>query len=295
MNKALLYVHFNKNDKLSEYVVYQLTSLRKLFKVIVFISNSTVSSGDKSRIHDICDKILIRPNSGYDFAAWRDGIKTIGWPQLSKFDSVTLMNDTCFGPVYPMNDVYSKMERGAVDFWGITNHAASVDGMPGSNGPIPTHIQSYLTVYSRKVIKSKTFQDFWNNVRDYQTVSEVIRKYETQLTGLLNREKFTHKVVFDTNEYSKGKNIFSHNYSELLPLVIINNSVPLLKIKSFRHTPAWLIKRQLRKTKYPLYLIDEHLKNIGIKSASFPKYYLKIVSVLLIRRMKMIYNIFNER
>ncbi len=295
MNRVLLYVHFNKNDRLSEYVVYQLIQMRKLFDEIVFISNSSLPNDDKRRIGDVCDGVLIRKNSGYDFAAWRDGIKMIGWSKLSKFDSITLMNDTCFGPVYPMDNVYKKMENMDIDFWGITDHAASPDGMPGSNDPIPSHIQSYMTVYNRNVVGSKIFHDFWNNVNDHQDVTEVIRRYETQLTRILKKAKFTYKVLFNTEEYSKIHKILLYNYSELLPLILIRNSVPLLKIKSFKHTPARLIKYELRKTSYPLELVDGHLKLVNIKTVGLLKYYLKSMRISLIRRLKMVYNKSNEK
>lgn len=294
MSRILLYVHFNKKNELSEYITFQLNALQPLFEKIVFISNSKLSVLDRSRIKEICNDVIERENIGYDFAAWRDGIRHIGWSSLSKYDSVTLMNDTCFGPVYPVEDMYLTMEKANVDFWGVTDHRFSSRGMPGTGGIVPHHIQSYMTVFNANVVKSRAFQNFWNNVNDYDDVEKVIQDYETQLTGVLSNAKFTWSIFFDTDAYSKKYKIKTHNYSELLPVIILKNHVPLLKIKSFIHTPASIVLREVRNTDYPTSLIKMHLQRIGLTTPGLLKYRLKQVRNLLRGGMKMIYNRANE-
>jgi rhamnosyltransferase len=145
-NRILLYVHFNKLNQVSEHVKYQLREMKDLYSKVVFISNSQISDEDKKSIEGLYDEFLRRENSGFDFAAWRDGINLVGWKELEKFDNVTLMNDTCFGPIYSMNEIYDEMEQHeGIDFWGITDHDKTMIGMPGTNAPTPKHIQSYFT------------------------------------------------------------------------------------------------------------------------------------------------------
>ena len=265
MNRVLLYVHFNKNGQLSEHVVYQLRNMRPLFSNVVFITNSKLLLIDRDRLRGLYDNFIQRENVGFDFAAWRDGINNIGWDQLAKFDSLTIMNDTCFGPIYPIIGVYRNMEDTAADFWGITDHPATKVGMPGTNGPVPQHIQSYLEVFNDKVIKSETFRDFWNNVKNYKDVTKLIQEYETKLTGVLTNAGFKFNVYFDTEEYSRNNKIVdTYNYSELLPVVILRNGVPLLKIKSFLHTSQRLIIDIINKTDYPPDLITDYLEEMHI-------------------------------
>lgn len=50
-------------------------------------------------------------------------MKSVGFENISHFDSVTVMNDTCFGPLWDIKDYYSKFELDdSVDFWGLTNN-----------------------------------------------------------------------------------------------------------------------------------------------------------------------------
>ena len=265
-NRILLYVHFNKKGEISDHVKYQLKKIRNIYKRIVFISNSQISEEDKKTINNLFDDFLQRENIGFDFAAWRDGMNLIGWKELSKFDSVTLMNDTCFGPIYPLEDVYEKMENQDVDFWGITDHDKTMIGMPGTNAPTPKHIQSYFTCYNKAVVKSKIFQSFWGNVKDYSDVQRAIQDYETAVTGILEKNGFKSASYFDTKKYSAENGIVDlFNYSELAPLILIEQGAPFVKIKAFAHTSyKELVNSIKQRTKYPVELINNHLKQMNL-------------------------------
>ena len=125
MKRLLLYVHFNKYDHISRHVFYQLEHMRPLFDKLVFISNSRLSESEVQKLRDkyLIDDFIQRENKGYDFAAWHDGMEFVGFDNLKQYDSVTVMNDTCFGPLWDMAPIYDKYESNSnVDFWGMTNH-----------------------------------------------------------------------------------------------------------------------------------------------------------------------------
>ena len=118
MKRLLLYVHYNKYDELSGHVLYQLEQLRPLFSKLIVISNSQLTGSALQTLKDLgVEKVLQRENLGFDFAAWRDGMAHVGFDHLTDFDSVTLMNDTCFGPLWDMTDLVEGFEkRSNVDF-----------------------------------------------------------------------------------------------------------------------------------------------------------------------------------
>ena len=143
MNRLLLYVHYNKYNHISRHVYYQIEQLRKLFKKVVFISNSKLSESEVSKLYEknLIDNFIQRENKGYDFAAWHDGMEFIGFNDVQDYDSVTVMNDTCFGPLWDMEPLYEKYEsNNQVDFWGMTNHR----GIQAGNFYINEHLQSYF-------------------------------------------------------------------------------------------------------------------------------------------------------
>jgi len=266
--RVLIYVHFNKNNKIADYIEYQLRHINQLFDEIIFVSNSNVSINDKKKLNGFYNNFIQRNNEGFDFAGWRDGLKSVGWKTIEKFDSLTLMNDTCFGPIYPMEEVYKKMEKSKADFWGMTDHCSTTHGMPGTNGPVPEHIQSYFMVFKRNVIKSKTFKKFWEEVTNSNDVTFVIQNYETQLTKILNNAGFEHSLFFNYGEYYVGKkNNLLGEVSFRYPKILINTKTPLIKVKSFLQNFDSLSFRNLiryinKKTNYPTKLIKEHINNI---------------------------------
>ncbi|NBW29117.1 alpha-L-Rha alpha-1,3-L-rhamnosyltransferase, partial [bacterium] len=274
MNRVLLYVHFNKYDELAEHVVFQLRQVKPLFKRVIFITNSTISKNDSKRLEGLYDDFLQRKNEGFDFAAWRDGIEKFGWQKLGDYDSVTLMNDTCFGPVYPLEPIYERMEKSGADFWGITNHAATKHGMPGTNGPVPRHNQSYLGVFTSNVVKSQIFQDFWNEVQDFKDVTKVIQKYETQLTGILEKASFANGILFDAaKNFSQNNLKVKENHSELHPDILLTKGVPFIKIKAFTHNNDNLYANNLLSltnqfTKYDTKLIEDYFEQMFVPNVS---------------------------
>lgn len=64
MKRLLLYVHFNKYNKISEHVYYQLEKMNPLFSKVIFISNSKLSESEviKLRQKQLIDEFIQREN-----------------------------------------------------------------------------------------------------------------------------------------------------------------------------------------------------------------------------------------
>ena len=106
MNRILLYVHYNKYDTLDNHIIYQLKNIKHIYNRIVIISNSPISTENKAKLEGLYNDIIERGNIGFDFGAWKDALLQEGWEKLSQYDNVTLMNDTCFGPIFDLEPVY---------------------------------------------------------------------------------------------------------------------------------------------------------------------------------------------
>ncbi|GAB6393558.1 MAG: Rhamnan synthesis protein F RgpF [Treponematales bacterium] len=260
MNRILLFVHYNKYDGLAEYVLYMLAHIKRLFSRIVFISNSTLTDEHKAKLGGLCAKIMERENSGFDFGAWKDALLEEGWDAVSQYNNVTLMNDTCFGPISDLEQIYINMEKLAIDFWGLTNHRNTKTSIFGIRETIPDHIQSYFYCFNRNVVSSIAFHQFWTNVMNLPDVKGVIQQYETQLTKYLSQEGFKFKVLLETSAIdSEHKNIAFRR-----PDIVTESNVPFLKIKSIASFPLanYIVQLLNIKTDYPIQLIYDHMNNI---------------------------------
>ena len=259
MRRLLLYVHYNKYNRLSPHVVYQLEKINSIFSKTVFISNSQISSNDVSRLKakGLISDFIQRENLGFDFAAWRDGMDYVGFEELKGYDSVTIMNDTCFGPLWNLQEQYDKFEGNLeADFWGMTNNRKT--------NLFDEHIQSYFMSFSNKVVQSDAFQDFWKGVKVIDDVQSVIYTYEAPVTLQLTKAGFKYKVVFDTvNESLEG---MPHpDFSFYNPTAILNQKVPFLKVKTFlgnQQIAPFLFDEVERVSDYPVDLIVNHMSAI---------------------------------
>lgn len=257
MNNILFYVHYNKNSDLHAHVAYHLEKLRPLFKRVVLISNSSLSSEHISRLSVFVDDFFERANIGFDFYAWKEALDREGHARLTEYDSVTLMNDTWFGPLFDMGEAYDRMLADTCSFWGMINHRSKEEVIPELGTNIPEHIQSFFLVFKREVVNSPSWCAFWEGVECETNVFRVIAKYEVQLTKILCEAGFKYKVLLDTLQLDLAPEELSYVPAEYC----INNHLPILKIKALlqHKDPRYIIGEIRRSTSYPIALIEDYI------------------------------------
>jgi len=266
MKRLLLYVHFNKYNRVSSHVVYQLTQMRSLFSKVIFISNSQVADADVKMLREkhLIDDFIQRQNSGFDFAAWRDGMNHIGFDNLDSYDIVTVMNDTCFGPLWDVKEHYLSYEKqDEIDFWGLTNNRATKQ--------FKEHIQSYFITFKKAVIQSEAFHNFWENIQNHADIQRVIDDYETQVTTTLLDAGFQYDVVFDTTK-EDASHMLHADFSYYNPTAILNHRVPFIKVKAIdnnQHITPYLLNDIQKNSTYPIDLIVSHMSEINYPDFSY--------------------------
>ena len=256
MERILLYVHFNKYKRVSNHVFYQLEQLKPLFSKILFISNSHIEEATKKKLQDEfgISNVLERNNQGYDFAAWRDGMSAVGFEELKTYDSLTLMNDTCFGPLWDLEPIYTRFEVDTqVDFWGMTNFRKTKY--------FEEHLQSYFVTFKQQILRAISFQDFWEQVKDFTDVQDVIDHYEAKFTQYFTKAGFTYQAAFDTR-LEEATNLIHPDFTYYKPFTILEKKVPFLKVKAISGNPfsaSYLLEEIKERTSYPVSLISEHI------------------------------------
>lgn len=259
MKRLLIYVHYNKNQEVSPHVLYQLKEMRPLFSRVLVVSNSPLPEQGLQDLKDqaLVDQVLERANSGFDFAAWRDAMKNLGWSKLGEFDSLTLMNDTCFGPIWDFSPHFLGMEADEqVDFWGLTNFRATKE--------FPEHLQSYFLTFKKPVLQDQSFFDFWQNVQDYDNVQDVINHYESGVTTYFLERGFQYKALFDTTEEATEGMLHS-DFTYYNPRRILEVGLPFLKVKALdanQSIAPYLLDTIQTHSDYPADLIVYHMSMV---------------------------------
>lgn len=186
--KLAIFVHWDQDNIIDDYVVKYMRELQLIAKDIVFVSNSNISQKEQSKLSQLVDHIIIRENIGYDFMAWRDGLRYIEYKNLSQYDEVIIANDSCYAPLHPFSEMFDVMEKKDCDFWGITETYT-----------YKYSLNSYFVVFRKTVLRSVCFKNFWEIIKIEKYKSDVITKYEVGLTQILLENHFKKECYIKLN------------------------------------------------------------------------------------------------
>lgn len=234
--RLAVFAHYAADGSIAEEDVTTLRILAGFTDRIIIMSNSALSDKDIATISRIDQKITVkqRENTGLDFGAWRDVLFFTGKEKIQQYDELILCNNSCFPPVFPIEEMLSAMEEKRLDFWGNTIFPRLEDGSYIHREYIPEHLQSYWIVFTQKVLKSEVFWDFWKQMPDYTDYIDVVANCESQLTELLSKEGFTYQpYIMETYYMSRFLNNYSLPYEKPSSLLLLGN--PFIKKKCYQY------------------------------------------------------------
>ncbi|UGV25842.1 polysaccharide biosynthesis-like protein [Rhodopseudomonas boonkerdii] len=175
--KVAVYVHFDPQGTVHEYVLHQLNELVAAGFRVTFVSNAPLlPATSRAATSPLCKEIIWRFNTGYDFGAYKDGIASLG--DLNELDALLMMNDSIYGPFWPLSDTLAAIDQSKYDFWGIAD----------SWEQQRYHLQTFFIVFFASALKSSAFKTFWRTLPYVNNKRWVIRNGETRLTQVLGRQ-----------------------------------------------------------------------------------------------------------
>jgi len=263
MKRLLLFVHYDRDGRLDDHILYLLSALVPFRAECAVLANSPLSAADEARLAPVADRVIRRENKGFDFGAWADGLREYETRLETEFDAVLLVNGSCFGPLFPLAEMFESMEKHECDFWGVTEHTCA-------NGA-PAHLQSYFMEIRKPMLVSPAFRRFFREVGAKCTTFENAVKYgEIGFSQAMRQAGFRYRTFIRMADLRSAPNAgigeaFSRNCA---PFMIRRYRLPFLKIKAFGQTafaPVFRggeIGRALRESgsDYPQGLITGHLR-----------------------------------
>jgi rhamnosyltransferase len=263
MKRALLFVHYHKYNGISEHILYLLKSVRHVYSYIVFISNSSIDVERQSKLDGLYDKLVFLKNKDSDFESWKDVIFQEGIENLSGYDNLTLMNDTCFGPFFELEICYACMESKNIDFWGMS--AGRSKGLKRKKTLYDSsleYIDGYFICFNKNIVQHSVFKKFWETAIDKADIEKNVKKYEVKLTHELSKEGFRYDTVLNINNVDyKNKTINEIWYD---PYLAVKSGVPFIRIESFycfKH-PQYVLHLIEEYTAYPVQVIKKYFSEL---------------------------------
>lgn len=170
--RCLIFAHFNRENGLEPGVLDTLHWYRSQVARLILVSTSPFLPEDKARLEAVCDDVLERENTGYDFVSWKAGLALAG--SLEGFDEVVLANDSVIGPLAPADGLLDRVSALSCDVCGLV-----------ANWERGWHIQSWYVCYKRPAFQSEAFARFWESVGPYDSKLDLIGRYEVGMTAAM--------------------------------------------------------------------------------------------------------------
>lgn len=147
------------------------------------ISNAPISAADCERLRPWAWRIVERPNFGYDFGGYRDGIWLLSqWKIDPKV--LIIMNDSIWFPLNKEETLIERMETSDAQFVGALqlDPLRQVDNIPRKKRPF---YGSFFLLVQRGAWEEAAFQQFWARYRITSNKYKTIRRGERGLSHTL--------------------------------------------------------------------------------------------------------------
>ena len=179
-----IFAHYDKNGVVHDYVLALVKGLQDAGRTVVFITNSPkFTDGERRKLDGRAHQVIWRKNKGYDFGAYADGMRLLG--DTRQFHTITLCNDSIYGPLFALKDFFKRMDAREADIWSLTD-----------SWDTRHHLQSYFLLFHKAALQHPDFQKYWKGYLHVASKSWIIRKHEIGFSARMRKDGLTVKPLF---------------------------------------------------------------------------------------------------
>jgi len=261
MNKRLcLLAGYDRKNIVQDYVVYLARKLSKLSDVYYF-ADGNLSEKELEKLAPYTKYAASAPHHGRDFGSWQILINHIGWEKIMQYQEMIICDDSIYGPMSNMEDIFDYMALRDYDFWGLTENYGG-----------QYHLDSYFMVFNQDILKHPKFHEFWKNI----VPSNGQKTYESILTPFLT------ELGFNGNSYIKN---YKKEDQLAYPMKLLKfNKMPFVRVKTLaepeenlKESPFYIDARLKNESDYDTRMITNHLRRNGSFSGFGMSYYTKTI------------------
>lgn len=163
------FVYHEPDGGISQSVKNITRSLQRHGVDVVILSNTKLSAIQKNYFEEVCSRIVIRGNVGFDFGAYKDFFNYV-LPEYDRCERVLVLNDSVF---------YSSA---GIDELVLTLLGDHLVIAPFENWGEDHHLQSFCLSISIEVARSKKVCEFWEGYKPIGNRLYAIEFGEKKLT-----------------------------------------------------------------------------------------------------------------
>ena len=109
MKRICIYLTYDKQKIIDQYIGYMLKELRSCVDYLVVVCNNKEIIFGSDILEENADQIFYRENIGFDAGGFKDALcYFLGWEKVRQYEELVLVNDSMFGPFRAMQDIFSR-------------------------------------------------------------------------------------------------------------------------------------------------------------------------------------------
>ena len=193
MRRGCIYFFYDKDGIVDDYVIYFLKNFKKFCEKIIIVVNGNLTKAGQYALSEI-GEVLVRENKGLDAEAYKFALNYHGFDYYKQFDELVLCNFTVFGPIFPLDKMFSDMSQKECDWWGLYKWytSAFIDYQ---------HIPSFFVVYRKKLLQSADFKAYWDSLSEIKDYADSVKEHEQRQTPYYDNLGYKVSTWIDHNKY----------------------------------------------------------------------------------------------
>lgn len=182
------------------------------------VSNIPLNDTDRGQLVELSAAVMERPNVGYDFGGYRDGILEVA-KYLHNLDRVWLLNDSAW--LMPHQPSWFEQARATgKDFIGATSsfsilrrslfgkkrlNVSEYRSIKWSHEPSNSnfHYASYALCIGSAILKDHNFLKYWGKLDIRDDKKHTVRRGEIGLTQWVLKHGYTHGATYEIDQLDK--------------------------------------------------------------------------------------------
>ncbi len=221
-----LFAHYDQHDRVADYTIHYVRELGAAGFDVIFATAAKLSASELAKIAPYVVDTIVRDNIGHDLGSWMEAYRR---HPADPRRLLLLCNDSVYGPLWDFKTTLAKLVSIEADFYGMVT----------SNEHVP-HIQSWFLLFTPRAHQSQAFKRFMASLRHIRTKSDVIDKFELQLTRTLESNGLTSHALYDPRKFKSPPRIASNPSHFLWRRLLESYGVPFVKIALLRDNPMRL-------------------------------------------------------
>jgi hypothetical protein len=183
---------------ISQSTLATCTHLRNKGYAPLLICNHPLNNTDKEKLSKHTWIIIERPNFGYDFGGYKDGIlylKSLSDIAKPTISHLIIINDSIWYPLNNDDHTIEKMEQSNASFVGALHMKSEQKSSFKSDKP--PFFGSFFLMIKQDIYESDLFTQYWKKYQSTSSKYLTIKRGERQFSHLLLSSQFSSDYLYD--------------------------------------------------------------------------------------------------